>query len=111
MKIDWFVKSLLLLIALFLGIIALRPYVAPPVVQAQAAEGYPIHFEPGAVWLPDGHGNNVPGRVVEDLRNGNIWGFPGFTQDTFDTFDKSLPTSHPVLLGKYALTDLDKPGK
>lgn len=108
MRIDWFVKVLLMVIAIFLGIIALRPYVAPPVVEAQADEGYPVYIERGAVWLPSPKGGSVAGRVVIDLRNGNIWGFPGFTQDTFDVFDKTLPTSHPILLGKWALTDMDK---
>jgi hypothetical protein len=109
MRIDWFVKFLLLVIAIFLGLIALRPYVAPPPVQAQAGGGYPLHFEPSAVWLPSPNGGApVVGKVVIDLRNGKIWGFPGFTQDTFVVLDNVLPTSHPVLLGKYALAELDK---
>jgi hypothetical protein len=110
MRIDWFVKSLLLIIAFFLGMIALRPYVAPPVVKAQAGGGYPVYFIPGAVMMPDpnGHMGGVAGKVAIDLRNGNIWGFPGFTQDSYGTFDKTLPTSHPVLLGKYELADMDK---
>jgi hypothetical protein len=110
MKIDWIVKFLLLVIAIFLGVIALRPYVAPPVVQAQPGGAYPVFFMPGAVMLPDPHGHlgGVPGKVVVDLRNGNIWGFPGFTQDDYGTFNSTLPTSHPILLGKYALADMDK---
>jgi hypothetical protein len=42
MKIDRSVKSLLMVIAFSLGVIALRPYVAPPVVEAQSGEGYPV---------------------------------------------------------------------
>jgi hypothetical protein len=45
---------------------------------------------------------------VIDLRNGNIWGFPGFTQEAFGPLDNTLPTSHPMLLGKLALADMDK---
>ncbi len=108
MKIDGFVKSLLVVIVILLGIIALRPYVAPPVVEAQSGGGYPVYFVPGYVYLIDPNGNSVIGKEVIDLRNGNIWGFPGFTQDTFSALDKTLPSSHPILLGKFALADMDK---
>jgi hypothetical protein len=47
------------------------------------------------------------GNVVLDLRNGKVWGFPLFAQPS-DSFDKSLPVSHPVLLGRMALEDLNK---
>ncbi|MFZ0960934.1 MAG: hypothetical protein WAO35_08510 [Terriglobia bacterium] len=112
MKIDGFVKFLLLVIAIFLGIIALRPYVAPPRVEAQSTGAYyPMYIEHGFVWLPSPKGGSVAGRLVLDLRTGNIWGFPGFTQDTFEILDKKLPTSHPVLLGKWELADMDKTDK
>jgi hypothetical protein len=108
MKIDGFVKFLLLVIAIFLGIIALRPYLAPPVVEAQSSGAYPVYFAPSAVMLSTPNGGSSWGRVAIDLRNGNVRGFPGFTQDTFGAFDKTLPTSHPMLLGKLALADMDK---
>ena len=109
MKIDRFVKFLLVVIVIFLGIIALRPYVAPPVVKAQVGGTYyPMYVAHDVVWLPSPKGGVVAGRTAIDLRDGNIWGFPGFTQDTFGSFDKVLPTSHPVLQGKWALADMDK---
>jgi len=110
MRIDGFVKFLLLVIAIFLGVIALRPYVAPPVVQAQSSGGYPVHFEPGyiAIPTPNGHMGTVVAKVVIDLRNGNICGFPGYSEDTFAAGDHTLGISHPILLGKYALSDMDK---
>jgi len=108
MKIDGCVKFLLLVIAIFLGVIALRPHVAPPVVHAQSSGGYPVHFEPGYVTLPAPNGGTLPGKLVIDLRNGNVWGFPGFTQDALAAFHDPLPVSHPILLGKFALTDMDK---
>jgi hypothetical protein len=111
MKIDRFVKSLLMLIAFSLGIIALRPYVAPPVVEAQSGEGYPVYVEPGTAMLraPDGS-RQVLGKVVVDLRNGNVWGFPTMTQDPYPSAGtQTTPqTSHPFLLGKFALADMDK---
>jgi hypothetical protein len=84
MKIDWFVKMLLLAIAVFLGVIAVRPLLVPPPVNAQSQEGYPFYIEPGVVSLraPDGS-RQVYGRMVVDLRNGKVWGFPTFTQDPF----------------------------
>jgi hypothetical protein len=37
MRIDWYTKAVLTAIAVLLGVIALRPYVGPEVVQAQGA--------------------------------------------------------------------------
>ena len=105
MKTDWLVKFLLLLTAIFLGIIALRPYLAPPVVRAQSEDVYPITFGPGRVLTVNGA--VIEGNVVLDLRNGNVWGFPVFAQGP-DVSDKSVPVSHPVLLGRFALEDLNK---
>ncbi|MGA3323686.1 MAG: hypothetical protein ABSF45_04385 [Terriglobia bacterium] len=53
---------------------------------------------------------NVTGRIVIDLRNGNVWGFPEFLETSPQDFvmNPHVPTSHPVLLGKWALTDMDK---
>ncbi len=105
MKTDWLVKTLLLLAVIFLGIIALRPYLAPPVVRAQSEDVYPITFGPGRVLMVNG--TALEGSVVLDLRNGNVWQFPLFTEPK-DAFDKPLPVSHPVLLGRFALEDLNK---
>ena len=112
MKIDWFVKCLLLIIAILLGIIAQRPYVAPPVVKAESVGTYyPLYIEPGPVSLPgrDALGN-VLGRVVVDLRNGNVWGFPELSSgpSPANAFNPTVATSHPFLLGRWALTDMDK---
>jgi hypothetical protein len=111
MKIDRFVKFLLLVIAVSLGVIAVRPYVAPPVVEAQSGDGYPFYVEPGTAMLraPDGT-RQVLGKVVVDMRSGNIWGFPTMTQDPYPAAGaQTTPqTSHPFLLGKFALTDMDK---
>lgn len=110
MKLDGLVKFLLLVIAIFLGVIALHPYLTPPAVQAQSGGAHPIYVEPGAVMLYAQNGRNVMGRIVIDLRNGNVWGFPEFLEDSPQEFlmNPHVPTSHPVLLGKYALADMDK---
>ena len=110
MKIDWFVKFLLLVIVILLGVIALRLYVAPPVVKAESLGTYfPLHIEPGNVNLtsPDGKYSGV-GKLVIDLRNGNIWGFPALGTVPRSLSDFTPITSHPYLVGKWALTDMDK---
>ena len=58
---------------------------------------------------PDGS-RQVLGKVVVDLRNGNIWGFPTLTQDPYPSAgaDTKAPISHPFLLGKFALSDMSR---
>ena len=111
MKIDWFVKTLLFTITVFLGVLALRPLLLPPAVSAQGPEVYPFYIEPGIVMLraPDGS-RQVYGRMVVDLRNGKVWGFPTLTQDPYpvDAMSSTPPTSRPFLLAKFAFSDTDK---
>ena len=111
MKADWLVKFLLLVIAVSVAGIAVRPYVAPPVAQAQASDGLPFYVEPGTSMLrsPDGS-RQVLGKVMIDLRNGNIWGFPTLSQDPYPAAgaETKAPTSHPFLLGKFALADTER---
>lgn len=111
MKTDRMMMFLLSVIAVFLGMIALYPYVTPPVVEAQSGDGHALYIEPGTAMLraPDGS-RQVLGKVVVDLRSGDIWGFPTFTQDPYPAAGTNTtpPTSHPFLLGKYALADLNK---
>src|SRR6516164_4373395 len=94
---------LVLTIALTLLAIALRPYIAPAPVQAQWATPDPFYIEPGTQMLraPDGS-KQVNGRVVVDLRNGNVWGFPTFVADTYpiNTGSNTPPTSHPFSAGE-----------
>jgi hypothetical protein len=108
---DWFVKVLLLVIAISLVVIAVHPYITLPAVKAQSAEAYPFYIEPGVANLrsPDGT-RQVLGKVVIDMRNGNVWGFPTFTQDPYPVSATSSnpPTSHPFLLAKFAFADVAK---
>jgi hypothetical protein len=110
MKTDRFVKFVMLVIAVSLAVIALRPYVAPPVAEAQSGEARPFYIEPGVAMLraPDGS-RQMLGKVFIDLRNGNIWGFPTLTQDPYPPpgTNRTPPTSRPFLLGKFALADTD----
>lgn len=111
MKIDS-LKLLLLVIATSLVIIALRPYIAPPAAAAQSVEAHAVYIEPGVSMLRASDGSQqVLGKVVVDLRNGNIWGFPTLSQNPYPGAAATRmppPTSHPFLLGKFALADMDK---
>ena len=109
MKQSWVTNFLLLVIAIALTVIAVRPYLAPEV--ARAASDYPFYIEPGTVMLraPDGS-RQVFGRMVVDLRTGKIWGFPTYSQDPYPT---SATTSTPVVskpfyLGRFAFEDMEK---
>lgn len=102
---------LLSIIAIALAAIAIRPYIAPSAVKAQSASVYPLYFEPGTQMLraPDGS-KQVYGRVVVDMRNGKVWGFPTYTPDTYPTnpVDPKPQISHPFYLGKFAFEDIDR---
>jgi hypothetical protein len=111
MKKDATTNFLLLLIAIALIVIAIRPYLAPDSVQAQSDSPYPFYIEPGTKMLraPDGS-QQVYGRVVVDMRTGKVWGFPTSTTDTYpvNLADSKPRTSHPFALGKFAFEDTGK---
>ena len=71
---------LLLVIAIALIAIALRPLRQPRPAQAQDLAPFPVYIEPGTQMLrsPDGS-QNVYGKMVVDLQTGNVWGFPTIT--------------------------------
>jgi hypothetical protein len=111
MKLDFSVKALLSVIAAALSLIALHPFISPPTVAAQSSSADSFYVEPGVNLLraPDGS-QQVLGKVIVDMRNGNIWGFPTMTQDPYPAAGaKTTPaTSHPFLLGKFALSDMER---
>jgi hypothetical protein len=111
MRKDATTNSLLLLIAIALVAIAVRPYVSPEPVQAQSGSPYPFYIEPGTKMLraPDGS-QQVYGRVLVDMRTGKIWGFPTFSADVYPAngADTKPQASHPFALGKFAFGDTDK---
>ena len=77
MRKDAVTNFLLLVIAIALIAIAVRPYVDPAPALAQSASAHAFYIEPGVQMLryPDGTGQ-VYGKVVVDLRSGKVWGFP-----------------------------------
>ncbi len=98
-----YVRFILTAIALFLGILALRPFAQPVTASAQAEYSY-LYFEPGTTTLraPDAS-RQVEGKVVVDLRNGNIWGFPTLSGSPYpvDATHTAPPVSEPFYLGKF----------
>jgi hypothetical protein len=108
MKLDRFVKTLLFMAVLFLGIIALRPLAQPAAVLAQNNENSHFYVEPGTTMLrkPDGTGQ-VYGKVFIDMNTGDVWGFPTNTTDPYPSNPTSStpPKSHPMYLGRFVLTD------
>jgi len=111
MKRDWMVRVLLLMIALPLAVLAIRPVVQPPPVSAQAGEQYPYYVEPGYTMIrkPDGTAQ-MYGKIVIDMRTGDVWGFPTLTQSPYpvDTATTTPPKSHPIYLGRFLFSEMKK---
>jgi len=102
MRADSTLKILLLITAIFLGMMALRPLFAPQAVQAQSADGYPFLSSPDTPrCAPDGS-RQVTNKMVVDLSNGDIWGFPTLTSSPYpiDTTVSTPPTSRPHVPGQ-----------
>jgi hypothetical protein len=111
MKLDWFVKLLLLVIAILLAVVAFRPVVQPAQVLAQNGSPYPFHIEQGTVSLRKPDGTTTWGKIVVDMCNGDVWGFPVKAQNTpypvFGPGDSSK-VSHPMFLGRMAFEEVQQ---
>ena len=109
MKSDWMTKCLLAAIAVFLGMIALRPYAVPETAHAQSS--YDVYVEPGTfvIRAPDGRSQQI-GKVIVDLTNGNVWGFPTLQEIPYprDPLGTKPPVSKPMLLGIYDFSAMRK---
>jgi hypothetical protein len=111
MNKTWLTNSLLLIIAVSLAAIAIRPYAAPTAAHADSGAPYSFYIEPGTQMLraPDGS-RQVYGRVVVDMRTGKVWGFPTTTTDTYPTnaMETKPQVSHPFALARFAFEDTEK---
>jgi hypothetical protein len=107
MKPQTATNLLLAVIALLLLTLVLRPFRNPDPVLAQSPDT-DFYFEPGTflVRAPD-NSQQVYAKVVVDLRNGRVWGFPTLTPLPYpsDPIYNKAQTSHPFLLGRFALED------
>ncbi len=109
---------LLMVIAMALIVLAVRPLRQPHPAQAQEqttptpnTASDPLYIEPGVVMLRSLDGNTqVFGKMVVDLNTGSIWGFPTLTGQPYpvDISSTKPPVSHPMFLGTFALEDIDR---
>lgn len=110
MKLNFFDRAVLALATIFLGMIALRPVFTPETVRAQSAVDH-LYIEPGIKTLlsPD-RTRQVQGKVMIDLTNGNIWGFPTSTDAPYpiDATKPQPATSSPIYLGKFDLAGMQR---
>jgi len=101
---------LLAVIALLLLALVLRPFKSPEPVLAQSPDT-DFYFEPGVflVRAPD-NSQQVYAKIVVDLHNGRVWGFPTLTPLPYpsDPIYNKPQTSHPFLVGRFALEDTKK---
>jgi hypothetical protein len=108
-KSDPVIKIALIVIAVSLAVLAFRPLLIPTPVRAESPEldSYKLFVEPGTttVKAPDGSSQFL-GKVMIDMRNGNIWGFPTFSSVPYpiDSTKSTPPVSHPIYLGRFDLT-------
>jgi len=98
-----YVICLLTLATLFLGMLALNPVVHPSTVRADSDFSY-LYVEPRTTMLrkPDGS-QQVEGKMVIDMRNGDIWGFPTLSTTPYpiDPVNSKPPVSDPKYLGRF----------
>jgi hypothetical protein len=105
---DPVTRIALLIIAASLAVLAFRPLFTPAPVLANPAEPQPyaLYVEPGTttVKAPDGS-SQYQGKVMIDMSNGNIWGFPTLSSTPYpiDSTKSTPPVSHPIYLGKFDL--------
>jgi hypothetical protein len=110
MRIDLLKKFLLLMIAISLAAIAVRPYVHPVAARAQSSSD-PFYVEPGVRMLRATDGSK-PGVRASGVGHAD-WddlGFPTYNPDPYPSngMDTKLQVSHPFVLGKVAFEDTDK---
>jgi hypothetical protein len=110
---DGYVKFLLTVIALLLGVVAFRPLARPASVRAQSDFSY-LYVEPGTTTLrrPDGT-QQTEGKMVVDMRTRDIWGFPTMyaTPYPVDIAHSQPPVSSPIYLGRFdfsKMTDAER---
>lgn len=95
-----YTKAILTVIALLLAVLALRP---SPV---RADNEAPTYFvEPGTSPIRNLNGG-VPGdgKVVINMSNGDVWGFPTHAAGApypIDSMNERSPVSRPVYLGRF----------
>lgn len=110
MKPHTTTNLLLAAIALLLLALVLRPVYSPAPVRAQAYSP-DYYIEPGTyVMRYSDNSQQSYGKVVVDLNNGKVWGFPTYASQPYpsDPVNNKPMTSHPYLLGRFAVEDMKR---
>ena len=108
MRTDCYTKILLTVIAIFLGVVVVHPLVRPAPIHAQSDYSF-LYVEPGVTTLrkPDGT-RQVDGKMMIDMRNGDIWGFPTIAGGPYpiDIAHSQPPVSMPMYLGRFDFSQM-----
>lgn len=105
MRHSRYTDTILTVIAVLLAVLALRPLASPPAARAQPGQDLPcLYVEPGTTVLrkPDGTAQSY-GKVIIDLRLGDLWGFPTLEGVPYpvDRTKRDPPVSEPMYLGRF----------
>jgi len=110
MKLDWLSRMALAITAISLALLAMQPLFQPKSVFAQDGTAT-LYIEPGTTMIqaPD-RSSQFYGKVVVDLQNGKIWGFPTLSTAPcpVDSVHTTPPVSHPIYLGKFDLAAMTR---
>jgi len=106
------VKVVLIAVAGVLAFVGLRAVFNSP-VEAQSPN-VSLYIEPGTVTIrtPDGGGTIGDGKMVVDLKTGNVWGFPtNLTGSPYpvDPITNKPPVSKPIYLGRFDFSETKTP--
>jgi len=106
------VKVVLIAVAGVLAFVGLRAVFNSP-VEAQSPN-VSLYIEPGTVTIrtPDGGGTIGDGKMVIDLKTGNVWGFPtNLTGSPYpvDPITNKPPVSKPIYLGRFDFSETKTP--
>jgi hypothetical protein len=107
---DHITQLLLVIVATFLATLVVRPVLTPDQVRAESPEAYPFFVEPGYTTIrkPDGTAQ-VYGKIMIDMRTGDVWGFPTLVQSPYpvsaNAGNTKPPKSEPIYLGQFVLSE------
>ena len=93
-------------------LVGLRAVIDVPVEAQSSATNF--YIEPGTVAIrsPDGGGALGDGKMVIDLKTGDVWGFPTNSAGSpypIDTTSNKPPVSKPVYLGRFNFSEMKTP--
>lgn len=102
---------LLTVIAILLAGLLLRPALQPPAVQAVSDRSY-LYLEPGVTTIRPVEGlGQTQGKVMIDLRTGDVWGFPteSFAPYPALSGNHETPVSKPIYMGRFDFDAMKRP--